>query len=240
MYFQYGNRRFPNNEVIVSTFATHVNINPRGRRISTVATMSIEGVIILSNPTQSLLKQAIQNRQAWLSQTNRDAILYQDDGNKSAHWLDSSKSLGGVKVTNLAFPSGANAEYATMRTYTATFQAEYPITSEDNIIAFQETVSVRGTGGPRRVTIETLNSRPIKQTTGKWTKVSMSQNGSAVGYSSYPTLPTPLWFSDELLDARTVTRVGPKWNGQAFTEYQIQWSFSFEASSPSIGFPMAR
>ena len=59
-----------------------------------------------------------------------DAGLYQDDGSgnigvKTPHFLDSSLSIGGVKIQSLTYPQGDPSEYATKRTFAITLFADF-------------------------------------------------------------------------------------------------------------------
>lgn len=239
MYFTWGSYRFPDNEVSLSTYTDESQYNARGVRTSVMSRMSIEGEIKISNPTQASMKDEIQERQEALQSDYHDAILWHDNGTRSAHVLLNSASISGVRVVSMSFPNGDGSEYATRRTWQAVIEGNFPAVI-DGLVAFNETVSVRGTGGRRIVHIETLNSPPVRQVTAQRTKVSMSQQGSAVGWSRYPVAPAPLWPGDLLHEQVEISRGNPEFNGRAYRFYEISWRYAFEASFPAFGIPNRR
>ena len=167
----------------------------------------------------------------------RDLALVYTAGGDTSLLLESSACNGGTKVVRPpSLPEMRNAAYTAYLPYSITVEGEKAVTSRDtDLISFSETIQRSG-GGPRYELRETLNSFPIKQQTRQQTIYRMTQSGTAVGLYSYPTPPGPI-FPSALLEAPTVTLVSPKrrggtLNARGYTEWAVQWSYSFASASP--------
>jgi len=163
----------------------------------------------------------------------QDLVLYESDGvTETSHKLDTSASFGGVKVLNgPSFPSGRGAEYATYRDYTIFVEAKFTDATHDTI-SFVETISVSGTGDSRFIYIQPLKGKAVKQTVAKKSVVLVSQDGSAVGRTAYPTPPGPVSSTYEHKERRRITKKSPKREADAtYREYEISWHYEFEKPS---------
>ena len=171
MQATYGSFSHPANEVTLSSVTAQRIRNPRGFTYILRKRIQLAGVIVLDTSSlttaqaQSALRTAIQARETAYSLDGGNFVFKHDDGSQSAHTLDSASAIGGVRVVETSFPKGDQAEYATQRTFSVTLEADYPV-SGGSLLSFQETVEIVGTGGPRKIIIETLNGDAQEQSMG--------------------------------------------------------------------------
>lgn len=167
----------------------------------------------------------------------RDLALVYTAGGDTSLLLESANCNGGTKVTRPpSLPEMRGAAYSAYLPYSITVEGEQPVTSRStDLLSYSETIQRSG-GGPRYELRETLNSYPIKQQTRQQTIYRMVQSGSAVGLYSYPTPPPPI-FPSAMLEAPTIVLVSPKrrggtLNSRSYTEWAVQWSYTFASASP--------
>ena len=154
----------------------------------------------------------------------------------SPHFIQSSATLGGTRVAAFEWLKDQNdGQYATGRSYRIVIEADLP----SNVIyqEFTESITVRGTGGPRFVLLETLAGPPQKQIVSLRTIVRATQTGRAVGFRTYPTYPVPLWPQHEKLDRRRQDKSSPSTFHGARINWPISWSYEFESLGPLGGTP---
>ena len=196
----------------------------------------------LQAETQAELTQAIAALQAAYAVPAQDAALLLSDGvTETAHRLDSSSAIGGVRVVAPpAFPQGAGAEYSTFRGYRLALEADIATGDAVELLSFEEVLQFSG-GGPRHVHLETLAGPPRKQLANQHTIFRATQSGRAVGLSRYPIAPAPLWPADERRDQRQWSLRAPRRSGPrgaaSFTEFEIVWTYAFESALPLSGKP---
>lgn len=238
MYFQYGSYQHAENSVNL-TVSKRANLNARGFTSHTTWQMTLEGVLIPSNATQTQIRNDIQQLEIAYSVDGRDAGLYHDDGTVSPHFIRSSTTLGGTRVVEFEWMKDENdGQYATGRSYRITIEADVP--SNVAYQQFNESISVRGTGGPRFVLLETLAGPPQKQIVNRRTVIRATQSGSAVGFRTYPPYPKPLWPQHEKLDRRRQDKAAPTTLHGARINWPITWSYEFESFGPLAGVPHRR
>jgi hypothetical protein len=234
MFLRYGSYTHAQNEPAVQ-IGKRALFSPRGYRQSVRETWRIVGVLHAGD--QPGLTAAIAALRSAYNVNGLDLGLYLDDGaTPTDHVLSSGASLGGTRVTSLAFPIGAGAEYSTFRSYSITVEADYPDTS-NNLLDFSETLSFEGTGGPRLVFLDTLAGLPQPQIARQFTTCRARQQGRAVGQATYPPVSPPIWPTAELPDQRRLTLRSPKRIAASLTEYVAEWTYVFESVSPLIGAP---
>jgi hypothetical protein len=197
---------------------------------------------LLQAATVQEMSEKIDALEAAYSEDGRDLVLYLPDGTTaSSHYLASSQTLGGVRVVRPpSYPEGRGAQYATVRTFLVTLEAEVPVTSpETALVSFRETLELTG-GGPRYGHLEPLVGWPIKQLLRRHTVFRALQRGEAVGWLAYPAAPPPLWPA-ALVEAGTSQAGSPRRRGLgaalAYTDFPISWSYKFESAGPLIGGP---
>jgi hypothetical protein len=202
-----------------------------GRPCRYLHRLTVDGV--LSADGQVALTILENNLRAALAIPYQDLILFTDSGLPSATKLINATSLSGVRI--VAGPVFDNrrggAEYSTLRSFTFVAEAEYlgRATDAAALLAFTETVSVTGTGGPVTRFRPAVNAPPVKQIVYPSSTIKATQAGSAVGHLFAPDPPLPLWPDDELLDQRSLTQTSPQALGLQLAGYAITWAYTFEA-----------
>ncbi|MEQ8788881.1 MAG: hypothetical protein RIC55_21395 [Pirellulaceae bacterium] len=243
MYFQYGDYRHADGEVNLS-LNKRVHRNARGFAAYTTWTLQVEGVLIADGQSatelQASIRQQVNTLESAYGHDGLDAGLFHDDGSPSSHYLDSSTSLGGVRVAGIEFDKdNRDGQYATGRSYRITLEADFP----NPAVTFQqwsESLRIIGTGGPRFVHVQTLRGAPQKQLVHQRTIVRATQTGTAVGLRGYPSPPPPIFPAAELVDRREVSRDSPRNLHGAFIDWPVHWTFHFETAGPLVGAPNRR
>jgi hypothetical protein len=243
MYFQYGNYQHAHGEVNLS-LSKKANRNPRGFSAFTTWTMQVEGTLIGAGETAAELQDNIRGQILALENAYAldgfDAGLFHDDGSPTPHLLDSSASLGGVRVTGIEFDKdNRDGQYATGRSYRITLEADFPSPAV-TLQQWTESLRVVGSGGPRTVHLETMSGVPQKQVVNQRTIVRATQSGSAVGLRAYPLPPPPLFPLAEQVDKREIGKGSPRNLHGAFVDWPINWTYQFEAAGSLMGTPNRR
>jgi hypothetical protein len=194
----------------------------------------------LQADTTAELTTAINALKVGYSVQGQNVGLYLDDGTLTSHYITSQLTNGGVRVVDgPSFPVGDGTEYVSHRRYEIALEAELLLLTVP-ILAFHESLSFSG-GGPRDVHLQPLTGLPVKQRVAQATPYRVSQTGSAIGQFSYPFPPPPIWPVAEMRDQRRIEQKSPKRAGPIgypyFTEFQIDWSYQFEAAIPLVGLP---
>ncbi len=220
------------------------NLSDTGAPFSIITRWDIEGTLI--SDTQANLSTAIDDLIAAYASHGQDAQLLFDDDSPTSHVLLSANTWGGVRVVRPpSFPQGRDGEYTVYRNFAVTLEAEERIDGNEEIVSWKETVEIRGTGGPRRAVIEVIAGYPQEQITTTNSMVTATQRGQAVGLTSWPTPPGPLWPDAEQVAERVVTRDHPQAIGsganRVYREFPRTWSYSFISAIPLInGLPSQR
>lgn len=236
MILKYGSYSFDDNEAAI-VISKRSNFSDRGRLEYTRETWTVSGV--KHADTQAALTTALAAMRAAL-QNGYDLALYLGDGTTlTDHYMLNSAARGGVRVTLLDFPKGDGAEYSTFRTYSIQFEADYYNTSEQ-LVQFDEEITIEGTGGPRKFFIEVLEGPPVEQIAVQRTTYRATQSGSVTGFGAFVQPPAPLWPYAERGEQRKITRSGPKVAAGNRLDYVTKWSYSFESASPLVGNPNVR
>ena len=238
MYFKYGNFQHDDNTVTLSSVSQRQVFSGRFRRQIVRKRLQLSGILIAS--TQATIKTAIDALVAAYATDGKDAGLFHDDDSKSSHFLDSSASLGGVRVVSgPSFPKGDGAEYATGREFTIVLEADFPVSGEQ-LSTFQESLRIVGTGGPRFAVLEVLNGPPQAQLVQQRTSVFATQSGRAVALSAYPLAPPPIFPVFELSDRREISQGSPVLNSNEFVNWPVSWVYHFHAPGPIFAQPNRR
>lgn len=189
--------------------------------------------------TQADIRTAIIALQGAYSIQNQPWGLYHDDGTTSAHYLGTQSLVRPLRVVQPpSFPDSDGAEYATKRTYSIQLEAEYFWDGTPQVLEWSESVSITGTGGPIKVVVPTLIGNPIQQQLTNTSVVRAVQQGSAVGWTAYPTeaVPPPYWPQYELVHLReNATQSGVRSSGFVATQFPLSWKYTFESAQPLIG-----
>lgn len=229
MYLARGSYIHATNEVTL-VIRSETQFSARREAYAVKVIWIIQGVLLGSSVAE--LTARIQLLQDAYNFGGDSIGLYNDDGSPTAHFLDSSSAIGGVRINRPpSFPKGDGTEYVTKREYEIEVEALYPFTGTA-LLEFTETVALSGGGGARFVYKQPLTGLPVKQQVAQFTTYKATQSGSAVGWLGYPPFPSVLFPSSEKIDLRSQTRGSPSvWNGNA-VRYPISWSYQFESNQP--------
>lgn len=237
MLVTWGSYAFNTNGVSF-TSRTRLVLADTGRPMRYVRRLSLEGW--LEADGQSALSTAEAALKAALLIQYQDLKILTDASATTTTSLLNSESISGVRVVDGPHFTGTDgAEYATLRRFAFDVEAEYLISGTQNaVLSWTESVSIVGTGGPVKRFRVPVNGRPVRQVISPYSIVRATQSGQAIGHTSYPTPPPPLWPSYELLEQRQPgNRQNPQRLGRGFANYPISWSYSFEADVPLVGLP---
>lgn len=240
MKFQYGSYQHATDEVDISSFTKTIQYDDRGFPQTIKNTMKLTGVLVPSGASQSATSSAIASLENAYSINGRDAALLHDDGTITAHSMRSSNFLGGVRVTELSYPSGAGLAYSVGRAFSITLEglAEYTGGGESNpIVSFKETVTRTGSGRPRIVAVEVANGPPQIQTVAQQTIIRFSQRGSQTANRARQQPPGPLL---EHIVKESVSNDNPEQQEGEPTLYKTTWSYDFISLSADAPFPHER
>jgi hypothetical protein len=200
------------------------------RRIS----HEVKGVLSGSSSTE--ITQEMNALITALAVPYKDFILYHDDDSESATTLKNSGSISGVTVDGPHFIETRGPQYATLRDFTFTVTAEYPLAGTNNfLLSFSESVTNDG-GGPKFVVLEAVVGLPQKQQVREYTTYTAVQEGSAEGYKTWPTVPPPIWPGD-LLHAPMIRRMSPDKYGKGYQRFGLSWRYVFASPVPLTGLP---
>lgn len=164
-------------------------------------------------------------------------LLLSDGTTPSSHLIVASQTRGGVRIVQGPdFPDGGGAEYATKRSFSVQIEAEIPVSAPQNtLMTFTESLSGWG-GGPRDTLIETMIGTPIRQRLRNATIYHAIQSGVAIGYTTWPNPPGPL-FPAAMLEAPRISRDSPERIGTGFKNYRTSWEYRFQSALPIGGIP---
>ena len=218
--FQYGGFQHEDSEVSLATMTYQKRLSPRGKRLSNTVTMTVWGEIVEST-SDLIIQRAAQIVSAYGEdyKTARMTI-----NGTTAHELlnDSADCISGVKVVGRSFPKDDPAELATVRTFSLSLQATYDAV-EDDLVSWQESVSIIGTGGPRFFIIDSVQGPSTVYLTNRTVQY-YHQIGEAVGYTAHPAAPGPVG-GLEFQESRRITRISGRNMGKAIRFYTTKWSY---------------
>lgn len=214
----YNGYEFPANEVNLATLTVQKQYSPRRKRTQEIKTVRCEGQILADTMATFVTRmQEIENA----LKNDGGAFVY-SVGGTTGHTLGAD-AISGTKVIQRDFPRGDGSEFATRRSFSFTIQGTYDA-AEDDLVSWQETVEVIGTGGPKFVILETVD-RPFAMYVSNASVQYFMQTGMAVGYANYPAFPGPNGAGLEFLDRRRETRMSGRQLGNGIRFYPIRWSY---------------
>jgi hypothetical protein len=234
--WKYGSYAHPPSEVNLAKMSISYQLSPRGRRMERIDTLHLYGQFCEDSQADVLTR--IDELINAYSFDYVDAGLYLDDGvTLTKHKLVNADSVSGVRVLHRSW-DGSPEELATTRTFDIVLQATYPDT-ETQLVAWQETVEILGTTGPRYDIVDTYFG-PLAIQTAAATAQRIVQSGSSVGYSGYVLPPPPLYPTFEHVDRRTVKLGSGKSRGKTATHYPSSWTYYFTLASAQTPVPETR
>jgi hypothetical protein len=236
MFFSYGGYDHDANEANLLSWSERPIYNQRLKRQVVRKTMTIEGNLLPDTASQDSIKNKIEELEAAYARDGENAGLYHDNGTPSPHFLDSSSTIGGVRIIEKSFPKGNSAEYSVWRNYRITLEADFPV-FENELVLFEENLSITGNSGPRRVVIESRVGAPQLQVTTQRTLTTAVQSGRAIGFTRRPQ-PARVLFPHFLQDDRvTINRIAPQTQGNRLVNWGIQWNYPYLSPIPLFGVP---
>lgn len=233
MYLRYGNYQHPIAEAGITIVRTTLR-NAGDEAYGYQEDRHIQGLLQASD--QASLTTAIQGMQAGYSIQGQAIGLFLDNGAQSAHGVNVAQTIGNAGVRVVRGPSfhDGPAEYSTFRTYSIDISFQVPYVA-DCWLSFSETLSLNG-GGSRWAYLNTLTGLPQAQLLNAVTPQKIVQEGSAVGFRSYPQPMAPLLAQFEHTDQRRIRRKSPRRYGPigrpSYQEFEVTWSYTFEIVVP--------
>ena len=190
----------------------------------------------LLETSQSAFTTAIDAMKSALQTPYQDFVFKQDDNADSSWVLRSVNTLTGTRVTNVEFPPGRGAIYATHQPFSFTISAQiYASPLVRPLREFRESLTFFG-GGPLRTAMPALRGLPQEQTIYQRTAFEAVQEGQAVGFNHRP-LPAPAIWPAKLKQAGRIQRGSPELLGNVFRDFAVTWQYEYVSSTPLVGFP---
>lgn len=195
---------------------------------------TVTGVLIAAS--QSALQTEMDSLKAAYDQDGRDLTFLFDDDTETHHKIVNSDTLNGVRIRmfqwldGLPGQWGAHTEYTLMRSFRFMAEAEILDQEESDLFYWNEVIEQIGNGGPDFAVQENLTGIPIRQETKNFTAGRAVQRGTAMGFTSYPSLPAVLF--PGLLkphSARPSYETPKQFGRQRHTLYPIHWNYQYLA-----------
>jgi len=233
MYFTYNGYTSSVGEAAIQWDISRLPADDTGLVAKKVYTVTVNGTLVNFNGPNSIDTQVDTLEAAFLS-NNFDFTYFTPTGTKVL-FLDSSESIGRVKVTNINYPDGSAAEWSTKRSYVITLTAEF---DDDNIadkdiVAYTESINIYG-GGRRLVLQESITSKPVGYQTATDTIYYCNQTGTIVGFEDWPDIPAPIFPGNELAANPVITRKSPEYIDGDFRNYSLEYSYTFWSSEEFV------
>jgi len=219
----YGGYAHADNEVNLVMVDYRTRYSPRNRSLTQTRTMQISGELIYTD-TSTIVQHANEVFNAY---TDGKDFTYTVGGVLAHELRNTGECLSGVRVVNKSFPSGGPEQLATTRTFSVTLQGVYSA-SEDDLVSWDESVEVRGTGGPIWVASNTIYGAYIEPISSA-SLLTYSQTGSAVGFSSYPQPSPPIFSPFEYTHRRSIRRSSGTQQGTGIKFFRTTWHYEFPA-----------
>jgi hypothetical protein len=179
----------------------------------------------LEGATQSALTTEIEDLETAYATNGKDLILYDNDGNRSAHYVLNRDTTDGVFITQPpSYPDGSGAEYSTWRNYTIV--VEFTTTAEgSNLLSLAEAFTYQGNAGPTWGYLPVLVGPWQQQQFTQTSVVTVTQEGRATGHKTYPTPSNPIYPKYLLNPQRTIRREMPNVDSE---ERVVSWSYTMQ------------
>lgn len=236
MILGYGNYRHANGEVAIVIDKANV-LNAAGIALSQEVRWNLQGMLVNQSGNPTTLAGMIRNLENAYSVPNQDLVLFQPDGSTvSSHFLYAGSTLGGVRITKpVSYPQGTGPQGVTYRTYSIEIAALLPLGAETGLSEFHEEIQSSG-GGPARGLLEPLMGLPVEQLRKQNTIYRATQQGRAVGFGAYPTIPGPMW-PQALITSPNITMGSPQRVGNSYINWPISWIYQYESANQLSGAP---
>ncbi len=226
--FRYGGYSSGDDEAELTKVEKQPTFSGRGKRLTHKETWHVNGELMQATP--ALIIAAANSLITAFAQDGKTATF--TVSGTEAHRL-SSDSVSGVRVVYTSFEKQDPAELATVRTYQIVLEATYDA-CDDNLVAWEESLEITGTGGPYTIAIETMDG-PQLITMSNRTGFYYTQSGQAVGYLTYPNTPGPIDPQAEFAFRRRVRRKSGRQMGNGIRFYTITWVYYFARDPAGFG-----
>ncbi len=243
MRFIYGDFNGQESDNWACVGAQKTGVYTNGQLTSIVASLDFQAVVVADG--QYALSTRMAQIQAAILYNGKNVGLLHDNGTPSQMFLDSSQSQSGVRITRYPFPEPniRGADYASSLTCRCSFEAEYSSNQiggegpapSNVLVAYNESLSYLGNGGPRTAIQEYITGAPEKFTLADKTACFATQTGAAVleGYNrdQFAAISVPYYRDhvthDSIGERRTITQLtNGKWS------CAIEWEYKFESIGP--------
>lgn len=234
----WGDTPMPVNGAEVTSQMTVVESTQWGRPLRYQVAYSV--TVVLDGSGQADLSAKELAFRAALMRPDQNFVLKTDAGKNSSAAILVRDTANGTRVVQISAPQAQGAEFVTRRTITFTVVGEYHVRDAQNaVVSWRETLTIQGTGGPRRVWRFPINAPAIRQTVTPFSLVVATQQGEAVGYLKRPPKPLPLFPAYLVHDAVGLTLAAPTYiGGSTYVDFPVGWSYRFErGDGPLIGAP---
>lgn len=192
----------------------------------------------LAAGTQAGITAAVNALMAAYSQDGKDLVFFLDDGvTPTAHSLYNANTLGGTHVRPPAFPNGTGAEYSTYRSYSIEVWGDVPLTQNNLLLEYDESIEVHGDGGPISVFLPVALGPWVWQQTTVASIFRVTQSGRAKGLYAYPPFNPPLWPANLLSQQVSLRSMSPRLRRNQYYEYPVSWTYPFESNTPLLSQP---
>lgn len=248
MYLKVGSFSFETGEAQMRDFSTALPRNEAGFTDKVTTNIDIEFTVIRST------QNAVTSRINQIRNALRDGVdvgFYHDDGSKSAIFVDSSQSLTGTMLTKFALVPEGPGDYVTHHKGTFSYTAEYLPASisgnssgprQSTVLGYRESVTVKGTGGPR-IAWDTVNKKkPRRFVLADYTPVAATQVGSIEVVAAglwFPDPKPPLWPRLEIGEETTFPKDYEEQSDGRF-KMTLGWNYQFISDGPLFGSPQRR
>ena len=238
MQASYGNAVAPVNGAEVTSALTVSATTSYGAPLRYLVAYNV--IAYLTGSGQDALSVVEDRFRAELMKPGKDFVLRTDSGKVSSAAILSKDTASGTRVISISAPEAKGGEFATRRPIAFTVTAEFHVADTRRaVVAWTETVSIVGTGGPRRAWRFPINGRAVRQVVTPYSLVRATQQGQAVGYLARPTKPKPLFPAYEVFDARAGSVTSPELFGSEYINWPVQWAYTFErGDGPLVGLPL--
>lgn len=201
----------------------------------------------LFGTSQSDINTKILALEAAFLKSGESVEFLQDGGANTAHSLIYADSIEGIKLLDFGWESAQGGEFATVRTWRASFEGTFINTAVNvdaiEIIEYQDQFSIEG-GLPEVFVVPSVTGQPVEYQTKAFTPYLASQSGRIVGRTDYPAPPSVQVAlaskirRNSITYARPrVTRVDPNDGAvEAYTGYEVRWDRQY-SSATSISAP---
>lgn len=248
MKFGYGAKRFEAGEFALRAFNTTPTRNEKGRLEKITRVLEVNFEII--RDSQADITRRFNEIAAAIRVDGKDVGFYEDDGGRSAIFIDSSETASGVLIAEYpGLSPDDGADYATHHKGSCAFAAEYLPSAfggggggQNELTDYREALSVRGTGGPRIVSVENDRGRPQQFVLADRTTIFAQQSGTLSVISERPYYPAPnppVWPKLIVGESAEHSKEITPSNDGSFT-CTVSWNYQFQSIGPLFGEPRAR